>query len=174
MSSVIASACLLKYSRGFVHSTSRQVALVLRKSHLIHCSIHESKTAQVGTNRKHESNIRPLPRKSTSPPDIEQEITNHFFRQIILFVTFGSVTYGYSSSIIATTLGQPTFRAYFELDTRPDANALIGAMNGLYQAGGLIGVLSAVSGPLTSTAAAWPSSSTPSSPSSAERYKQGA
>lgn len=64
--------------------------------------------------------------------------------QIILFVTFGSVTYGYSSSIIATTLGQPTFLAYFELDTRKNATQLIGAMNGLYQAGGLIGVLSCI------------------------------
>ena len=44
--------------------------------------------------------------------------------QIILFVTFGSLTYGYSNSIIATTLGQPSFNAYFELDTRPDANTV--------------------------------------------------
>ncbi|KAK3696007.1 hypothetical protein LTR37_018225 [Vermiconidia calcicola] len=63
---------------------------------------------------------------------------------IILFVTFGSVTYGYSASIIATTLGQPSFLSYFELDTRPDAANITGAMNGLFQAGGLFGTLSCI------------------------------
>ncbi|KAF2496967.1 general substrate transporter [Lophium mytilinum] len=61
---------------------------------------------------------------------------------IILFVTFGSLTYGYSSSIIGTTLGQPSFIKYFGLDTRKNATQLEGAINGLFQAGGLIGALS--------------------------------
>lgn len=52
------------------------------------------------------------------------------------------MTYGYCASIIATTLGQPSFIAYFELDKRSDAAGLIGAINGLFQAGGLIGSLS--------------------------------
>ena len=56
----------------------------------------------------------------------------------------GSLTYGYSNSIIATTLGQPSFNAYFKLDTRKDASQLIGAMNGLFQAGGLLGTLACV------------------------------
>lgn len=59
-----------------------------------------------------------------------------------MFVTFGSLTYGYSSSIIGTTLGQPSFIAYFELDKRSNATQLEGAINGLFQAGGLIGALS--------------------------------
>jgi MFS family permease len=54
----------------------------------------------------------------------------------------GSLTYGYCASIIATTLGQPSFVKYFALDTRPDADNLTGAINGLFQAGGLIGALS--------------------------------
>ncbi|KAI1610532.1 MFS transporter [Exophiala viscosa] len=63
---------------------------------------------------------------------------------IVLFVALGSLTYGYCSSIIATTLGQPSFLTYFELDTRPNATQLEGAINGLYQAGGLFGSLSMI------------------------------
>ncbi|KPM38696.1 hypothetical protein AK830_g7864 [Neonectria ditissima] len=44
--------------------------------------------------------------------------------------------------IIATTLGQPSFLSYFGLDTRSNAAALLGAINGLFQVGGLIGALS--------------------------------
>ena len=51
------------------------------------------------------------------------------------------MTYGYCSSIIATTLGQPTFIAYFELTTRPDPAGIIGAINALYQVGGLFGAI---------------------------------
>ena len=54
------------------------------------------------------------------------------------------MTYGYTNSIIATTLGQPTFYEYFGLDTRPDANDIIAAMNGLFQVGGLLGTLSCI------------------------------
>ncbi|OAL36712.1 hypothetical protein AYO20_04044 [Fonsecaea nubica] len=61
---------------------------------------------------------------------------------IVLFVALGSLTYGYSASIIATTLGQPSFIAYFELDTRSNATQLTGAINGLFQTGGLFGTLS--------------------------------
>ena len=57
-------------------------------------------------------------------------------------MALGSLTYGYCSSIIATTLGQPSFIAYFALDTRSNATELEGAINGLYQAGGLLGALS--------------------------------
>ncbi|KAH8655331.1 general substrate transporter [Xylariales sp. PMI_506] len=67
----------------------------------------------------------------------------------ILFVALGSLTYGYCASIISTTLGQPSFLAYFGLDTAPNAATLEGAINGLFQAGGLIGTL------LSSTIADW-------------------
>ncbi|EHK42563.1 uncharacterized protein TrAtP1_002416 [Trichoderma atroviride] len=67
------------------------------------------------------------------------------YRMLIVgFVALGSMTYGYCSSIIATTLGQPSFIAYFNLDTRSNATQLIGAINGLFQAGGLVGCLSCV------------------------------
>ncbi|ORY01285.1 major facilitator superfamily domain-containing protein [Clohesyomyces aquaticus] len=56
---------------------------------------------------------------------------------VILAMSFGS----YSGSIIGSTLAQPSFLAYFELDTRPDATNLISAMNGLIQAGAFFGAL---------------------------------
>ncbi|KAL4781067.1 sugar transporter family protein [Aspergillus varians] len=62
--------------------------------------------------------------------------------RVIFFATLGSLTYGYCTSIIATTLGQPSFQRYFGLDTASNATDLTGATNGLYQAGGLIGALS--------------------------------
>ncbi|KAF5600861.1 major facilitator superfamily transporter [Fusarium pseudoanthophilum] len=61
---------------------------------------------------------------------------------IVIFVALGSLSYGYASSIIATTLGQPTFLSYFALDSRHNANDLMGAINGLFQAGGFLGTLS--------------------------------
>jgi MFS family permease len=61
---------------------------------------------------------------------------------IIIAMSFGSMTYGYSASIISTTLAQPSFKSYFDLDTRSDATALISTMNGLYQVGGFLGVFS--------------------------------
>ncbi|KAG7412362.1 High-affinity glucose transporter [Fusarium oxysporum f. sp. rapae] len=62
---------------------------------------------------------------------------------IIVFVTLGSFSYGYSASIIASTLGQSHFISYFHLDPIHDsnANALLGATNGLFQTGGLFGAL---------------------------------
>ena len=64
--------------------------------------------------------------------------------QIILFVCLGSLSYGYSASIIATTLGQPTFLSYFRLYTRSNSTQLQGAINGLFQGGGLLGTLSCI------------------------------
>ncbi len=60
----------------------------------------------------------------------------------MLFVALGSLTYGYCASIIATTLAQPSFISYFKLDTRANSAQLQGAINGLFQAGGLVGTLS--------------------------------
>jgi MFS family permease len=60
----------------------------------------------------------------------------------VLFVTLGSVTYGYSSSIIGTTLGQPSFSRYFNLQSSSRSAVITGAINGVYQAGGIFGTLS--------------------------------
>lgn len=66
----------------------------------------------------------------------------------MLALCFGSLTYGYAFSIISTTLGQPNFFAYFGLTASPDdatlyayTNQIIGAMSGLFSAGGVFGSL---------------------------------
>lgn len=56
----------------------------------------------------------------------------------------GSLTYAYASSIIGTTLAQPSFIQYFAFDTRSNAADLAGAINGVFQAGGLIGALACI------------------------------
>jgi len=63
-------------------------------------------------------------------------------QQIVLFVALGSLTYGYCSSIISVTLGQPSFITNFDLDKRSNASDLLGTINGVFQAGGFIGTLS--------------------------------
>lgn len=63
--------------------------------------------------------------------------------RIILVLTLGSLTFGYAYSVISNTLGQPGFIAYFGLDG-PDqsyANAITGAINGMFSAGGVFGAL---------------------------------
>lgn len=60
---------------------------------------------------------------------------------VLIFLCLGSMTYGYSASVIGSTLGQPQFISYFDLDTRPNRLDLISTMNGLFQAGGVVGTL---------------------------------
>lgn len=75
---------------------------------------------------------------------------------IVAFVALGSFAFGYSNTIIETTLAQPSFmyvhmvrvffvsicltpnhcRSYFALDKRPNSNAISGATSGLYTGGG--------------------------------------
>jgi MFS family permease len=57
----------------------------------------------------------------------------------IIGVSWASASFGYSGSIIGTTLGQPSFLAYMGLDTNPNATQLIGAMNALFYTGGFFG-----------------------------------
>ncbi|KAF2491009.1 MFS transporter [Lophium mytilinum] len=66
---------------------------------------------------------------------------NAFQVLILCFVGLGSMTYGYTASIIGTTLGQPSFIEYFELDTKENGTDLISTTNGLFQTGGVIGTL---------------------------------
>ncbi|OQV04830.1 hypothetical protein CLAIMM_09654 [Cladophialophora immunda] len=71
----------------------------------------------------------------------KQKIT--FFNVAVLVALgLGSIGQGYSAAIIGTTLGQPSFIEYFHLDTREDATDLISTMNGIFQAGGVIGTIS--------------------------------
>ncbi|EWY84440.1 hypothetical protein FOYG_11894 [Fusarium oxysporum NRRL 32931] len=58
---------------------------------------------------------------------------------IIVFLGFGSASMGYASSIIATTLSQPSWYATIKLGATSDMTALIGATNGGFYAGGTFG-----------------------------------
>ncbi|KAM0748453.1 general substrate transporter [Meredithblackwellia eburnea MCA 4105] len=62
---------------------------------------------------------------------------------VILFAAVGSLSYGYSAGVIATTLGQPTFITYFKLDKISNATEIISAMIVGFQCGGFVGALSA-------------------------------
>ncbi|OQU97883.1 hypothetical protein CLAIMM_03754 [Cladophialophora immunda] len=70
----------------------------------------------------------------------KQKVTAYCIR-VILFISLGSTSYGYSSSIIATTLSQPSFTKSMHLDTASNAASLTGAMNGVWFAGGVVGGL---------------------------------
>ncbi|KAH7084273.1 MFS transporter [Paraphoma chrysanthemicola] len=74
-------------------------------------------------------------------PIVGRQRINVFNVLILIFVGFGSMTYGYTAAVIGNTLGQPSFIKYFDLDTRPDATDLISTTNGIFQAGGVIGTL---------------------------------
>lgn len=57
---------------------------------------------------------------------------------ICFSISMGQVAFGYPSSIIGTTLGQPAFLLYMGLitpegDLTANANGLIGATSGVFQ-----------------------------------------
>ncbi|RVX65797.1 hypothetical protein B0A52_10328 [Exophiala mesophila] len=65
---------------------------------------------------------------------------------ICFVVSMGTMGFSYPASIIGTTLAQPSFLVYMSLLTPEGAftdqgNSLIGAMSGVFQAGGVFGIL---------------------------------
>jgi MFS family permease len=67
--------------------------------------------------------------------------TAHNLR-VILILTLGSLTFGYSYSVISGTLGQPGFLEYFNLGTdQARARIITGTINGLVCAGAVFGSL---------------------------------
>lgn len=56
-----------------------------------------------------------------------------------LIMGLGSMSYGYSATIISTTLAQPSFITYMGLDKRSNASELEGLTGSLFQVGGFIG-----------------------------------
>ncbi|KAL3474490.1 sugar transporter family protein [Aspergillus californicus] len=54
---------------------------------------------------------------------------------------WGSISFGYASAIIATTLGQPSFYEYMGLLDNPHEASIIGAMNSLFYVGGFFGTI---------------------------------
>lgn len=60
--------------------------------------------------------------------------------RIILVLTLGSLTFGYGYSIISSTLGQPGFLTYFDLQGKSSTqDAITGAINGIFCAGAICG-----------------------------------
>ncbi|KAK3115032.1 hypothetical protein LTR53_006026 [Teratosphaeriaceae sp. CCFEE 6253] len=65
---------------------------------------------------------------------------------VALFVAVGSLCYGYASSISAALIGQPSWYDYMGLTSgTPHTNAILGAINGVYAAGGAFGCVFNVS-----------------------------
>ncbi|KAK4616777.1 MFS-type transporter oryC [Fulvia fulva] len=73
--------------------------------------------------------------------DHSRKRINGYNLWMMLFVSLGSLCYGYTANVISATLAQPTFITYFDLDTRSDATALLSATNGIFQTGGVLGTL---------------------------------
>lgn len=56
-----------------------------------------------------------------------------YSQSVTAFAAVGSLAYGYASSIIAYTIGFPSFFDYMGLVANSDhSNSIIGAANGLY------------------------------------------
>ncbi|KAK6371786.1 hypothetical protein LTS17_008609 [Exophiala oligosperma] len=70
---------------------------------------------------------------------------NRYNFMVVFFAALGSFTYGFNSAIVGTVFGLPSFFDYFDISLDgPHAtrgNQYIGAANGLYAGGGLIGSL---------------------------------
>ncbi|KAJ9611200.1 hypothetical protein H2200_004383 [Cladophialophora chaetospira] len=71
--------------------------------------------------------------------------SRHTAQYRVFLATLGSLTYAYASSIIGTTLAQPSFIQYFALDKRSNTPQISGAINGAFQAGGFLGTLACIS-----------------------------
>ncbi|KAF1810496.1 general substrate transporter [Eremomyces bilateralis CBS 781.70] len=61
---------------------------------------------------------------------------------VALFVAFGSLSYGYASSISAATIGQPSWYDYMGLEQDSSyTNSIIGVINCIYAVGGVLGCI---------------------------------
>lgn len=65
---------------------------------------------------------------------------NKYNFAVAFFVALGSLTYGFNSAIIGSVIGLPSFLSYFDFTlTSAYGGRIIGAGNGLYSGGGVIG-----------------------------------
>ncbi|KIW98244.1 uncharacterized protein Z519_01828 [Cladophialophora bantiana CBS 173.52] len=73
---------------------------------------------------------------------LEERPQRHYKTSAILYasgVSFGAASYGFASSIISTTIGQPTFLESMKLERASNASEILGASNALFFVGGIIG-----------------------------------
>ncbi|KAK5048527.1 hypothetical protein LTR84_005617 [Exophiala bonariae] len=78
--------------------------------------------------------------------DGKRSHSNLYNRLVTVAVAFGSLTYGYCSAVIGSTIGQPGWYDFFNLSTEGPGYATtttntIATANGLYSAGGAVGSL---------------------------------
>ncbi|KAL2851878.1 general substrate transporter [Aspergillus pseudoustus] len=67
---------------------------------------------------------------------------NLYNHLIVLFVSLGSVTYGFSLAVIGSVLGLESFLSYFDLDfTSSKSASITGATSGLFAGGCAVGAL---------------------------------
>ncbi|OCT53937.1 hypothetical protein CLCR_10976 [Cladophialophora carrionii] len=80
----------------------------------------------------------------------KKRVSSHsspYNRLVTVAVAFGSMTYGYCSAIIGSTIGQPGWYQYFDLPMQGEpgyggkTTDAIATANGLYSAGGAVGSL---------------------------------
>ncbi|KAL2815743.1 major facilitator superfamily domain-containing protein [Aspergillus granulosus] len=64
---------------------------------------------------------------------------NAYAIRTCIIIALSSFAYGYAGAIIATTLSQHSFTAAMGLDKASNEESLVGAINGLYYAGGVVG-----------------------------------
>ncbi|KAK3649321.1 hypothetical protein LTR22_012922 [Elasticomyces elasticus] len=74
--------------------------------------------------------------------------TSNYNVAVGMIVALGSFSYGFGFATFATSIGQPGFYTYFNLDpTTPYTNSILGAVNALFFFGACVGALGA--GPLS-------------------------
>src|SRR5690348_7664673 len=65
---------------------------------------------------------------------------NWYNFSVALFVAFGSLSYGYASSISAAVIGAPAWYSYMGLEQGSSyTTAIIGVINCIYSIGGMLG-----------------------------------
>ncbi|BCR88819.1 putative MFS sugar transporter [Aspergillus chevalieri] len=73
--------------------------------------------------------------------------TSTYNRLVTIFVAIGSLTYGYCTSIISSTIGQPGWYTYFNLPAEGEpgyasiTTPVVSTANGVFSAGGAVGSL---------------------------------
>ncbi|KAF9891927.1 hypothetical protein FE257_002890 [Aspergillus nanangensis] len=77
--------------------------------------------------------------ENQQPSSSKPSRANAYAIGMSIIITISSFAYGYAGAIIATTLTQPSFHKSMGLDSAPNAHSLIGAINGLYYGGGVVG-----------------------------------
>lgn len=77
---------------------------------------------------------------------LDKIIVNAYNLWLVIFVALGTISTAYGLAVIGSTVGQPSFYAYFNLATAEEpgyayTTNIIGALNGVNSAGAIVGCL---------------------------------